>query len=369
MAEFLYVHIPFCICKCKYCDFYSIVYDDQLADQYVSALMKELTIKKEEIDILRGIYIGGGTPGILKTNTIAGLIDFIYSHFTLHNNIEITIESNPGAIDHYKSRSLKSAGINRFSLGVQSFIERELLLLGRAHDSAQAQKAIESVGNEFDNFSIDLMYAIPGQEIEDWTFNLASAVDFSPPHISAYELTIEQDTPFESLLRKGDIKPMEDEVLSDIYYNTIERLGRAGFRHYEISNYACPGYECTHNLNYWRRGEYAGVGASAHSHIKGRRYSNVKDLKKYIYLTENSLSATVEETLLSERDIFSEQIFLGLRTSEGVSMDSIDSKSKTIETCREMGFIETGGNRIKLTDKGMLLSNQVISSLLFELGL
>lgn len=360
----LYIHIPFCVRKCFYCDFYSIAYDKYLAEKYVEALKKELTLR-DDMAPVKSIYIGGGTPTILETALIADLISFVYKQFTIGRGAEISVETNPGVLSQETLKDLRLAGINRISLGVQSFIDRELKTLGRIHDSHTALHSIEIIKKVFNNFSIDLIYGIPSQSVDEWIFNVEKTVSCEPKHISAYELTLESGTPLERELKEGNLQlPDEDEIIEMVEY-TLCALSQYKCQRYEISNYALPGYECKHNLSYWKRGEYVGIGASAHSFTGSKRFFNVTSVTQYIELTEKKILPVRDVTMLTVEEEWEEYVFLGLRLSEGIELhkNCPINEEKVNDFCRE-GFAELNAGVLKLTDEGMILSNSIIGEIL-----
>ncbi|OGW76203.1 MAG: hypothetical protein A3J81_03000, partial [Nitrospirae bacterium RIFOXYB2_FULL_43_5] len=259
MPESLYIHIPFCIKKCLYCDFLSVTYNEALARAYTDALCKELVLKKDVAGELKTIYIGGGTPTILPDECFRQLFTCLQNNYSLSPSPKITVEANPGTVDESKIKMLLSLGVNRISIGVQSFNDDELKTLGRIHTSNEALKAIEAIKNSgINNFSIDLIYGIPGQTMKTWeeTLSKTAAFTISPAHISSYELTPEKDTPLYGLIESGKIKIPDEELVLEMYGSAIDYLRNKGYEHYEISNFALPRFRCLHNLNYWDRGEY-----------------------------------------------------------------------------------------------------------------
>ena len=278
MPEYLYIHIPFCIRKCLYCDFLSVDYSDIIAKNYIRALCQELSLRKSEAQMLKTIYIGGGTPSILPEECFDELFACLKDNFAISSEAEITVEANPGTVTEQKAKKLISLGVNRLSIGVQSFNDNELKTLGRAHRSEDALKAIEIIKKAgFQNFSIDLMYAIPGQTEDTWTHSLLQSAGIAPEHISAYELTPEEKTPLHGLLESGALNMPDEEIVLKMYDLAIDYLKLNKYEHYEISNFALQGSKCIHNLNYWNRGEYIGAGAGAHSFINSKRSRNIPD--------------------------------------------------------------------------------------------
>lgn len=375
MINSLYIHIPFCIRKCIYCDFLSIRHDQNIAGDYVTALINELDIRKKAAGEIKTIYIGGGTPTTLTTQELIRLIQALRSSFRILSDAEITIEANPGTIDREKIRALADAGVNRLSLGIQSFIDRELQLLGRIHNSDDAVKAIDIVRSSgISNLSIDLIYGIPNQSFNDWEVNLSRATEISPEHISAYELTQEKNTPLDELISQGTLEKPDEETIINMYFNTIDRFNKAGYLHYEISNYSKPGFECMHNLNYWNRGEYIGIGAGAHSFIGDRRIKNTYSIEQYIKSLNNNVLAIEEDIEISCEDALKEFIFLGLRKTEGLNIIEFrEDLGLDLETASHElianELLESSGGRLSLTRKGIIVSNMVITELMAKLYL
>jgi len=250
MAEFLYIHIPFCVKKCMYCDFLSIPYDKSLAEKYTRALCRELELKKDLAGKLKTVFFGGGTPTILSDDCFHDIFDQIRKNFILAPSAEITVEANPGTLTENKLKSLSALGINRLSLGVQSFQDDELKTLGRIHNADEALQSAEMIrAAGIENFSLDLIYGIPGQTITTWSDSLDKAIALSPKHISAYELTPETQTPLKSCLDTGEIRMPGEELILNMSELTIDLLAASRYEQYEISNYSLPGYRCLHNMN------------------------------------------------------------------------------------------------------------------------
>ncbi|MFZ2198301.1 MAG: radical SAM family heme chaperone HemW [Thermodesulfovibrionales bacterium] len=374
MAEFLYIHIPYCVRKCLYCDFLSLPFDEQTVRRYVESLCRELELKRNSADILRTIFIGGGTPTLLSEGCFKQLFSCLRGNFHLSPEIEITVEANPGTVNTSKIESLLSLGANRMSLGVQSFHDNELKTLGRIHTADEATVALRLIKSYgLKNFSVDLMYGIPEQTIGAWEETLSRAVRLSPSHISSYELTPEQGTPLWRLIKDNVVKMPEEGLVLDMYNHAIDFLHGRGYEQYEISNYALPGYRCLHNLNYWDRGEYIGAGAGAHSFIQGVRSQNTGDIKTYIESLSNDIVPETETGEISAEDALKEFIFLGLRKTEGLSLaQAISIRADFIKACTEFidnRYLVISDNFLRLTRKGLPVSNMVIVRLFERLGL
>ncbi|MHB8880775.1 MAG: radical SAM family heme chaperone HemW [Thermodesulfovibrionales bacterium] len=374
MPDFLYIHIPFCARKCLYCDFLSVPFDRELAARYVRALCTELMLRKEEAGPLRSVYIGGGTPTSLPEDALEMLFTALREQYAFSDDAEITVEANPGSVDTSKFRLLADLGVNRISIGIQSFNDDELRTLRRIHSSEEAVLAVETAKKAgIRNISVDLMYGIPGQTPSSFRRSLSTACSLSPVHISTYELTPEERTPLFRELRSGKLLLPEEEEIIGMYTGAIEYLTLQGFSHYEISNFAIPGYESRHNLNYWDRGEYLGAGAGAHCFSGGSRAKNTSDINRYIDDLEQSILPQEDPVVVSPEEALEEFIFLGLRKTKGINisgaealgMDIVRSSGELIE----QGYLETDSRFIRLTQKGLVLSNMVIVRLMKELGL
>lgn len=374
MPEFLYIHIPFCIKKCLYCDFLSVPYNESLAKAYTDALCKELILKKGFAGELKTVYIGGGTPSILPEECFRELFNCLKDNFKFSDSPEITVEANPGTVDKSKIGAMLSLGVNRLSIGVQSFNDAELKTLGRIHTSDEALKAIETIKNSgINNFSVDLIYGIPGQTLDSWKKTLSKAAGLSPAHISSYELTPEKDTPLYGLIQSGGIKMPDEDLVLSMYDYAIDYLASKGYEHYEISNFALHGFRCLHNLNYWEREEYISAGAGAHSFIKGFRSKNTDAIIKYIEDLHKGKIPEAESVEIKRDDAIKEFIFLGLRKTEGISLAKAEEFGLNLPgVCRELiedAYLEINGDNLKLSRKGLVIANAIIISLFERLGL
>jgi oxygen-independent coproporphyrinogen-3 oxidase len=382
MVNYLYIHIPFCIKKCIYCDFYSIPLKSQIVGDYIKALCREIGLRKDVVGDLTAIYIGGGTPTILSEKEIAGLLKSMRDNYIIDPDAEITIEANPRTISEDKARKLLDLGINRMSIGIQSLIDKELITLGRSHNAEDAIKAVKDVRSAgFKNISIDLIYGIPLPkfqisnfkfQIQNWEYSLQKALELSLEHISTYELTPEKDTPLYEDIKSGRLAMPEEGVISEMYYKGIDMLKEHGYIHYEISNLSKLGYECRHNLNYWNRGEYLGIGAGAHSFFGGKRTGNAKDISHYIESINNNKMPVADEHYITNDEALKEFIFLGMRKTDGVDMKLLPDKKrvlmkKAVEELSYHGLVEVKGNYLRLTRKGLILSNEVIVQVLLSL--
>ncbi len=359
----IYIHVPFCIKKCNYCDFYSIGFDEEYKNIFLRTLLKEIdacTYKKK----CRSIYLGGGTPSLLRPEEIQLILDTLYRKFSFEDTIEITLEANPGILDLKRLKDYRLAGINRLSLGIQSLNGNELRILGRIHSPEEAINTLRAVSQTFGNFSVDLIYGIPGQSRQTLNHTLQTISTFDIPHVSLYELSYHENTKLYDSIKKGIIEPVSDDEVAGLYLYCCDLLCKKNYLHYEISNFSFEGYQCIHNLNYWLRGDYIGFGPSAHSMIDNVRFCNVSDISAYIEKIEKNGTACIQKTILSEMDIIEEEIMLGLRTSYGIDRRKYSFSQDIINRLERGGFILTRADRLSLTHKGMLVSNTIIIMLL-----
>ena len=378
----LYLHIPFCVKKCNYCDFFSASGTPKEQADYVSAMIQEIQSYQElsgEYEV-QTIFLGGGTPSLLTPEQIEKIFTTIYHIFSVNENAEITMEMNPGTVDIEKLRAMKAAGVNRLSIGLQSAQNEELKMLGRIHtyeEVLETWKLTEQAG--FKNRNIDLMSALPGQTIESYEDTLSKVLALEPEHISAYSLILEEGTVFYDWYEKGKLDrgawklPSEEEeyAMGEL---TIQRLAEAGMHRYEISNYAKSGKECRHNLGYWDRVEYLGIGAGSSSLIKGERFDHIRDRKAYIEKIRNGESILIDREILSVESQMEEFMYLGLRKIEGVSRTDFqnyfgknvdDVYGEILDKLEEEQLVEFSGDRIRLTHRGMDVSNCVLAEFLF----
>ncbi|MDP2960909.1 MAG: radical SAM family heme chaperone HemW, partial [candidate division Zixibacteria bacterium] len=281
MPTGIYIHIPFCLSKCPYCDFNSIVYNSELAEEYVKSLIKEIQLFSQNVNgkvVAETIYFGGGTPSILKSSQLGDILEKLFTSFGIQADSEMSLEANPGTLTRIKTKELKGLGFNRVSLGAQSFIDEELKTLGRVHTSKQAVKSYKILRDFFENLNLDLIFGIPGQKLKTWRKSLNMALKLLPEHLSTYSLTLEEGTPFYLLWKDKKLSLPEEDSVRKMYLEAIGLLKSQGYRHYELSNFALKGFECRHNLRYWDGTEYIGFGAGAHSYQKGIRWGNIKDI-------------------------------------------------------------------------------------------
>ena len=365
----LYIHVPFCRRKCPYCSFVSFDYRADDIPLYISTLKRELELKAAGEHVC-SIYFGGGTPSLLPAAEIGGLLSVINTRFVVDKNAEITMEVNPGTVDDDYLKTVRKLGVNRLSLGVQSLNERELVLLGRIHTAEQAKDAVRSArGAGFDNLNIDLIYGLPGQVLSDWQRSLDEASALEPEHLSLYALTLEEDTLMWDAVSQGLLPAPDPDFSADLYEIADDRLEADGYKHYEISNWARPGYECRHNLVYWRNHPYLGAGLAAHSCLNGHRLANTKNIDKYLagYSGNAPLVPEMDEEISPQMEL-AETVILGLRMVDGINADDIRRRfgidifehyRKQVEEMIAAGLMEKDNSILKLTRRGLLLSNEV----------
>jgi oxygen-independent coproporphyrinogen-3 oxidase len=374
----LYIHIPFCKSKCIYCDFYSLPNSEEKMDRYVSALCRQLAeiaprAAAHEVDT---VYFGGGTPSWLGEKRLRQILKTVEKRYRLAKKPEVTLEANPDSAGDWKVlRALRRAGFNRLSLGVQSADDEQLKILGRPHTFAQAEEAAAAARKaKIKNLSLDLIYGLPGQTLESWKETLEKAAALSPEHLSCYGLKVEEGTPLRDMLETLDLP--DDDAQADMYLWTVERLGELGYRQYEISNFAKPGYESRHNLKYWTLGEYAGFGPGAHSDLGDVRYACVRDLDAYCLGVEAQGDILSENERIPPRERDVEYLMLGLRLAKGVSRQEFEYRFRlpfgpvqaALERFERSGHAILRSGRWHLTPEGFLLSNQIIGQCLEALA-
>lgn len=371
----IYIHIPFCKQACSYCDFHfstSLKKKDALVD----ALAKELLLRKETFaEPVETIYFGGGTPSLLPAEQIGFLIKLIYEHYIVNPSPEITLEANPDDLNEEKIVSLKNIGINRLSIGIQSFDNQDLKLMNRAHNADESLHCLEIVTRHFDNISIDLIYGVQNMSTERWRKNIQTALDFNIPHISSYALTIEPKTALASRIRSGQVPNVDDALAATHFEILTQELATQGFVHYELSNFGKPGYFSKNNTAYWLGKKYLGIGPSAHGYDGKNRSWNISNNSKYIQSLEDNILPSETETL-SVTDRYNETIMTGLRTMWGVSLTMVENQfgnlyrayllkqaNKYIE--RELLSYDKEAENIKATPKGKFLTDGIASDLFF----
>lgn len=369
----LYVHIPFCSSRCSYCDFATGLYQSELAERYVCAVVEETRRSSCAGQRTDTIYFGGGTPSLLQSSQLDRILNALYKHFAIDEMPEITIEINPGTVNAEKLREFRRLGINRASFGAQTFDDAELAKLGRSHSAADTLKTFTDLrASSFTNISLDLIAGLPGQTLDGWRRNAAIALELQPEHLSFYLLEVHSGTPLAEHIRRG-IQPAPDDDLAGVMYEwMLERAVAAGYEHYEISNLCRPGLQSRHNVKYWTTAPYYGFGCSAHSYDgRARRWSNQREVLKYVTLVESGASPVVEQQELSENDVRAEALFLGMRLMRGVNLsdyrelfgvDLRDEHAGDLDRFRKAGLVEFDGDLIRLTRTGALLSNEVFAA-------
>ena len=370
MPAGVYLHIPFCKSRCSYCDFATDIYrNEDDVDRYIATLVSEIeNFRPSRGRILNAdtIYFGGGTPSLLSSDQIGKILGAVKTKFDIDLGPEITMEMNPATVTPETLRSYKSLGVNRASFGVQTFNDRALKLLARGHDANDARQTYRMLRDAgFENVSFDLIAGLPGQTVADWKRNLTEAIALSPEHLSLYLLEIHEGTPLAEQVRSGR-RPMPDEDLAaEMYELMCEKLTTAGYEHYEISNFAKPGFESRHNTKYWTLESVYGFGVSAHSFDGFQRYSNERDTAKYVEQIATSSSAEVSREWIDHE---SEFIFLGLRLDRGIDIkefkerfgtDLVEKHHAVISELRDQGLVDLTVRSVRLTRKGRLFSNEV----------
>jgi putative oxygen-independent coproporphyrinogen III oxidase len=360
----LYVHVPFCLTRCGYCDFNTYAGLDHLSGRYVRALHAEASLAAPDWSGERfvSIFLGGGTPTMLPAQALRSLLGELRERFAVDDHAEVTSEANPDTVDQAYLAALRVAGVSRLSLGVQSFDPTVLDALERIHSPESARRAYAAArAAGFENVNLDLIYGANGESLESWDRTLREAIAMEPEHVSAYALTIEPATALGRMVAAGLVPPPDPDLQADMYDLACEVLREAGYRHYEVSNWAKPGFECLHNLGYWEGRPYLGLGAGAHSYRDGRRWWNVRPPQQYLEEVEAGRLPIGGDELLTEDERRTERLLLGLRKADGVPFDWVDGLS--LDEFIERGLAERRDGRIALTDRGMLLGNDLVLEL------
>ncbi len=369
MIPGIYIHIPFCLSKCGYCDFYSVTSTEKIP-RFIDSLLKEMELYRGIFDRFDTLYLGGGTPSLLDSAQLAEIIDGIRKHFHLYADTEITIEVNPGDLSRETAELLFKTGINRISIGVQSFDEHILSFLGRRHSSIDAISAIEDARNAgFDNMGLDLIYGVPGQNMESWINTLRKALSFRPEHLSCYQLTLEHSTPLGIKYRAGEIDTPDEDLLYEFFMKTSELLEASGYTHYEVSNFARgPEFMSRHNRKYWDHTPYLGLGPAAHSFSGNRRWWNHRCVDRYIEEVNKKMPPIEKSEILTMEQLRLEALYLGLRTRMGIDLqdfsgrydfDLLDKKNVVLDRIREEGLITIRDNHIYPTRRGLAMSDSL----------
>lgn len=374
----LYIHIPFCKSKCIYCDFYSLPRAEDRMDRYVSALCRQLAeiAQRTTAHTVDSVYLGGGTPSYLGEKRLRRILKTVKKHYHLSRDAEITLEANPDSAGDWRAlRSLRRAGMNRLSLGVQSADDGLLRTLGRPHTFAQAEEAAAAARRaRIRNLSLDLIYGLPGQDLAGWKDTLERAAALEPEHLSCYGLKVEEGTPLWDMQEKLDLP--DDDAQADMYLWTVERLGALGYEQYEISNFARPGRASRHNMKYWTLCEYAGFGPGAHSDLGDVRYAYLRSLDTYCAGVEAGVSVLESSEHIPSRERDIEYVMLGLRLTQGISRQEFENRYRlpfapiqsVLERFRATGHAALAGERWRLTPEGFLVSNQIIGQALEALA-
>jgi len=376
MKSGLYIHVPFCLKKCDYCDFYSEITEPTRIEKFLNACTGEIELYGDNPIFsqteFHTLYFGGGTPSILSAKQIDKIVQSVESVFNLTKNFEFTIEANPDTISFSRLTDYRLIGINRLSLGIQSFCDSELHTLGRIHHADQAKKCIEwayQVG--FENINLDLIFAIPGQTLYEWQTNLEQAIQYKPEHLSIYCLTIEPGTQMERLILAGELYKVSEEIEREMYFWSIDTLSKAGYQQYEISNFALTGFECKHNLMYWNGSPYLGIGPSAHSFWNGHRQWNLNSIKHYLKSLKTGKKPIADQEALSQEQKILEFLYLNLRTTHGVDIQQFEDLFNLSFT-RKFGNVlehlqgypnvelfDLKENKLKLTTNGFVLFDEI----------
>jgi oxygen-independent coproporphyrinogen-3 oxidase len=372
----VYVHVPFCRSKCRYCAFNSYAGLAHLHEPYVEALRTEIAAagRQQGHPQVATVYIGGGTPTTLATGLLGGILQACGEHFVLLEDGEITVEANPGTLTPSCLLMLRQLGVTRLSLGVQSFSDDMLALMGRVHSGGEAREAFYLARQAgFNNINLDLIYSLPTQTFGQWGVDLSGALALQPEHLSLYCLSVEEGTPLARMLAVGALPTPDADVGAGLYSLAEERLDQAGYSHYELSNWAKPGYECRHNLAYWRNASYLGFGAGAHSFHEGRRWHNVAAPEEYVGLLHAGESPIAGSEEIGIGLEMTETMIMGLRLCEGVSFRDFEERFRRslvtvfgdeMKRLVGQGLLDVNGNGLRLTQQGRLLGNEVFEAFL-----
>ena len=371
----LYIHIPFCVRKCNYCGFYSTEYTSQGAEHYLSALRIEAAGYQYVFSqrVFDSVYIGGGTPTVLSAGQLENLIAIAREHFQISDNAEWTIEANPNTVSNRQLALLEAEGINRLSLGLQSFSDDLLKFLGRLHTAQEAADAFMLARNAgFRNIGVDLIYGVPGQTATKWIETLDRVLALKPEHVSAYSLSLDEGSRFMEASAFGRFVLPDDDSVAAQYEHALTKLSDAGYERYEISNFCLPGFSCRHNMNYWDRGEYLGLGPSAWSFIEGRRYRTISDVREYAMRLTEGMTVTDYEEIVVPRQAANETVMLGLRMSQGVDLvryeqtygaDALRQLQYNAAPLKLADLLTEMGGRFRLAGGGTFIINEVLARL------
>jgi oxygen-independent coproporphyrinogen III oxidase len=372
----IYIHIPFCATRCHYCNFATGGYESALAQRYVAAVATEIertaATMSSTMRAVDTIYFGGGTPTMLSIEQLAHLIELCRTTFDLLPQAEITTEANPGSVSQSYLQELRAAGVNRLSFGVQSFADDELQMIGRTHSAADARAALQMArAAGFDNISLDLIAGLPEQKMTTWQRNLDEAFALAPEHLSVYLLELYKDAPLLHRVERGELRAIDEELTVAMYFALLDEAAQRGYEHYEISNWARPGYESRHNLKYWTGAPYWAFGVSAAGYDGQRRWSNTRNIHEYLTKIESDQSPVAESITLDEDDRQSENLFLRLRLQDGVDLRAHEARfgvkvqeryHDELARLREAGLIEMNDDTLKISRSGTVLANEVFSA-------
>ena len=368
----LYIHWPFCASKCPYCDFNSHVRSQIDQDQWREALLTDLAHEARLVPEKRlsSIFFGGGTPSVMEPATVAALISAARNHWTASEDIEITLEANPNSVEAARFANLAAAGVNRISLGLQSFDDQTLHFLGRAHSAAEGLEALEIAQNHFERVSFDLIYALPGETEASWFATLKRAMSLGTTHLSLYQLTIEPGTRFATMVARDEFQPIDANTAAELFELTQETTVAAGLLPYEISNHATPGHESRHNLAYWRYREYSGIGPGAHGRRLGSRTVRHKKPENFLSALMRNGHGIAEEASLAAREAADEALVMGLRLAEGIDVKSLEQRlaaplinRRAVERLIESGHLTRKGDRLRTTLAGRLVLDRILAEI------
>ena len=370
----LYIHIPFCRQRCHFCAFYLEVHREPAAETFLGALHRELRLYAGEARTggrpLQSIYFGGGTPTVLTVAQLGGILDAVRQSFIVHPDCEVTVEAHPGTVTDNNLSALRRSGVTRLSFGAESMHDAELAAIGRPGASAETVAAVAAARQAgFTNLHIDLMYGLPGQTVESWRRTLDACCDLSPSHLSCYALTVEKGTRFAKDVDRDPVRAPDDMRQIEMEHATEAVLGKAGYARYEISNYAKPGFECRHNLLYWTKGEYLGLGPSAQSFVHGERFGNIADLTAYQTALAERRLPVEERTVLSPQEQLRDAVIFGLRLTRGIPTSAMNDHASNygyrqiVDRLRSQRFLEDDGDRTRLSVDGRLHADTVAEQL------
>jgi putative oxygen-independent coproporphyrinogen III oxidase len=372
----IYIHWPWCKSKCPYCDFNSHVAQNAPHDAYIDAILTDINHQKTLTGdrYVTSIFFGGGTPSLMEPQYIERILAHVNNVYGINKDTEITMEANPTSSSADKFKGFRHAGINRLSIGVQSFNPDDLKFLGREHSEIDARYTVENALNIFDNVSFDMIFGLPHQQLDSWLSQLKYAIDIGTQHLSAYQLTIEKNTVFYAQVKKNKWRPMNDDIQADFYEATRELLTAHNYNHYEISNFAKDGYNCQHNYNIWQYGDYIGVGAGAHGRVKNTKNQciatqNYKMPDKYIEAVEHVKHGFYKETKVLAEEQRQEMILMGLRVDKGIPLSLLSDKTATCQPLQGLisnGLLQINGDNIVVTDKGQLLLDSILQELIID---